>query len=131
MGKIDFALSLGIYEEGMAQILHAVRKIRNEFAHNLDPITFNSPEIVLLCKSCFGVDSFRIFETEVAIDLNENSQIRELTTALTIMRNAANTPRNAYLSTVKAMLLILDLTKATFLMGEDHYLEIIRGKLCS
>jgi hypothetical protein len=129
--KIDFALSLGIYEERIAQILHVVRKIRNEFAHNLDPITFDSPEIVLLCKPCFDVDSFRVFETEVAPDINGNSQIRDLTDAFTIMGNAANTTRNAYLNTVKAMLLILELMKATFMMGEDHYLEIIRGKLCS
>jgi hypothetical protein len=129
--KIGFARSLGIYDDKTAQILHTLRKIRNEFAHNLDPITFNSPEIVSLSKSCFAVDRFRAFKTEVDPDLERIPQLRDLIDAFSAMGNVPNIPRNAYLNTIKMMLLILELTKATILMGENDYLEVIRAKLSS
>jgi hypothetical protein len=127
--KIEFARSLCLCDEKIAQILHALRAIRNEFAHNLEPITFNTPEIVFLCEPCFDVYSFRRFTAEVDPKLKETAGLADLVDAFGAMGDVPNTPRNAYLNTVKAMLLIIELTKASFEMGENDHLEIIRGKL--
>jgi hypothetical protein len=75
------------------------------------------------------VDSFRAFKTDVEPDLEHLSDLRDFIDAFSAMGNLPNTSRNAYLNTVKAMLLIFELTKATFVMGENDYLEVIRGKL--
>jgi hypothetical protein len=37
-------------------------------------------------------------------------------------------PRNTYMNTVKVMLMVLQLSTATAIMGVDQYLEIRRGK---
>jgi len=118
-----------VIPEKIAQILDALRAIRNEFAHNLDPITFNTPEIVLLCKPCFDVYSFRRFKAEVDPEVGETPGLTDLVDAFGTMGNVPNTPRHAYLNTVKAMLLIMELTKASFEIEENHHLEIITGKL--
>lgn len=43
--KIDLAFLLGMYREDFAKMLHAVRDIRNTFAHDLRPLTFASDEV--------------------------------------------------------------------------------------
>ena len=48
--KIDIACALGLYDEDIRKGLHTVRKIRNEFAHESRPITFDGPKISSLCE---------------------------------------------------------------------------------
>ena len=43
--KIDLAFRLGLIVQKVQKRIHLVRKIRNEFAHNLDGCTFDSPTI--------------------------------------------------------------------------------------
>lgn len=43
--KIDFAARMGLISSGVAQSLHLVRRIRNEFAHTLETASFDPPKI--------------------------------------------------------------------------------------
>lgn len=43
--KIDLGLLMGFYREDFANVLHALRRIRNTFAHDMRPLTFESQEI--------------------------------------------------------------------------------------
>jgi hypothetical protein len=40
--RIDFGLLLGLYPEQVQRRLHLIRKIRNNFAHNMHPTSFKS-----------------------------------------------------------------------------------------
>ena len=48
--KIDMAYSLGLLPAEAYRHLHLIRKIRNEFGHRPEPITFNNPEISNRCR---------------------------------------------------------------------------------
>ena len=48
--KIDMAYSLGLLPADAYRDLHLIRKIRNEFGHRSEPITFNNPEISNRCR---------------------------------------------------------------------------------
>ena len=47
--RIDLGFLLGLYESEIHKALHQIRKIRNEFAHNLSPLSFRSPHIRAIC----------------------------------------------------------------------------------
>ena len=47
--KIDLAYALGYYGERSHRDLHLVRKIRNKFAHTLEPTGFNTESISHWC----------------------------------------------------------------------------------
>jgi DNA-binding MltR family transcriptional regulator len=47
--KIDIGFALGIYGTVTRSDLHIVRKIRNDFAHTLEPITFTDQHIAQKC----------------------------------------------------------------------------------
>jgi DNA-binding MltR family transcriptional regulator len=49
--RIDLALLLGIYEPVIHKMLHQIREIRNEFAHEPSPRDFNSQRIKALCDN--------------------------------------------------------------------------------
>ena len=49
--KIDLAFMLGIYGGEVQKMLHTIREIRNEFAHQPQPRDFNSQRIKDLCDN--------------------------------------------------------------------------------
>jgi len=49
--KADIAYLLGFFSHDQLQAAHIIRKIRNEFAHNLAPLTFKSQIIQDMCKN--------------------------------------------------------------------------------
>lgn len=49
--RIDLGLLLGLYEKDFHKDLHRIREIRNEFAHNLAPLSFRSSQQIRdLCR---------------------------------------------------------------------------------
>src|SRR6266446_1480816 len=50
-GKIEVGFAMGIYGPRARRDRHRIRKIRNRFAHELNPITFDMPEMKELCES--------------------------------------------------------------------------------
>ena len=61
--KIDLAYRLGLLSKSEHQRLHAIRSIRNEFAHNLSKISFFDPDIQIKCEK---------IETAVALIIPES-----------------------------------------------------------
>ena len=51
--KIDFAYRMGLIDHYDRSSFHIIRKIRNEFAHSFDDITFESPVVKDLIKELF------------------------------------------------------------------------------
>jgi len=47
--KIDLGFALGLYGQKARTDLHRIKRIRNEFAHNLDR-SFESAEIIKICR---------------------------------------------------------------------------------
>ena len=47
--KINVCYMLGLYPQEIQKICHTVRKIRNEFAHEIQPISFSTQQISNLC----------------------------------------------------------------------------------
>jgi hypothetical protein len=126
--KINTAYQKGIIEEKVRDVLNAVRTIRNEFVHSLDPLTFNTPSVVKLCIGLWDVNFFRGFKEANAEMFNDDPIPVELASFFDPMLNSPNTPRNAYMNTIKTLLLIMELKKASVLMREGDFLEIRRGK---
>jgi hypothetical protein len=48
--KIEFASAMGVIDQKTSEDLHILRKIRNEFAHEINPVSFNSGNILPLCE---------------------------------------------------------------------------------
>jgi DNA-binding MltR family transcriptional regulator len=49
--KIDLAFSIGLFNQKIFEDLRLIGKIRNRFAHKIDPITFSDPEIAAWCQT--------------------------------------------------------------------------------
>jgi DNA-binding MltR family transcriptional regulator len=49
--KIDLAFAVGLLKPETRNDLHVVRRIRNKFAHQLEPLTFAEKEVAALCET--------------------------------------------------------------------------------
>jgi hypothetical protein len=56
--KIDMGLLVGLYREDFAKMLHALREIRNKFAHEMRPLTLESEEIKAKAQGFVIYDQF-------------------------------------------------------------------------
>jgi hypothetical protein len=57
-GKIDLGFLLGLYGKETASMLHAIRGIRNLFAHEMLPLNFESPIIVKKAQPLTFINQF-------------------------------------------------------------------------
>lgn len=114
--KIDIGLLLGLYEERTAKVLHNVRKVRNEFAHKLGRATFETQNIRALCNNFAPVreNTFKVQtgitgtpKTRRRLSQSEFKKFEKM--IFGAMFNVADTPRNRFIATVKALLLMLKL----------------------
>lgn len=106
--KIDLAYLLGIYGAPTRATLHTIRNIRNEFAHNLAPLTFESQKIKDMCATLYNPDLMgRIggamkqspdFEAIENFDTFIDAVFGE-------MAALPDTPRNSYMVTLQFMVL--------------------------
>jgi hypothetical protein len=48
--KIEFATAVDVIDEQAGDYLHILRKIRIEFAHDMNPLSFTSAKILPLCE---------------------------------------------------------------------------------
>jgi hypothetical protein len=126
--KIDLAYLMGTFDQKIAGMLHVIRQIRNEFAHNLEALSFNTPQIIEFCKRLFDVEFFQGFIACNATAFKDEPDLLELLSVFDPMVNVPNTPRNAYMNTIKTLLLIMELSKAAALMKDTDKLVLVRGK---
>ncbi len=94
--KIDLGLLLGVYEPRIHQMLHTIRNIRNEFAHQPKPRDFNSQRIGDLCDN---------IAVRVKLGMTEATTGHRIEIDL----EAPQTRREAFLNAVKMLLLWLDM----------------------
>ncbi|MCK1337965.1 hypothetical protein IVB38_18560 [Bradyrhizobium sp. 38] len=64
--RIDFGLLLGLYAESDHRDLHLIRRIRNNFAHSMHPISFKSKR--RLQKAKRGAQRFAITAQDAGCD---------------------------------------------------------------
>jgi len=126
--KIDLSYLLGIFDPKTTEILHTVRSIRNEFAHNLSPISFSTPAIAKLCNPLFHNEKIKGLKSANAAAFQDCSALLEMNAALLDpLVELSNTPRNAYMNTIKVLLFMMELSKASVLMGETDTLQIVKA----
>lgn len=49
--KIDVAYAIGLIKPDLRDDLHNIRRIRNRFAHSIDPIDFKDTKVIGLCSA--------------------------------------------------------------------------------
>lgn len=111
--EIEMAYLLKIVEKGDARTMHIIREIRNDFAHDLRPITFDDQSVRDRCKSlCTKDDLIAIRERAIKELRPKLQEIRASTEFLepflAHMIALEDTPRNRYLNTIKYLVLILE-----------------------
>jgi hypothetical protein len=68
--KIDLGLSLGLYGNKVKTDLHRIKKVRNEFAHNLNR-SFKSDEIAKVCRLLTDYSSLGPIEEDLMAEAGE------------------------------------------------------------
>ena len=100
--KIEIAYLLRIATIECKQAMHIVRHVRNEFAHNPEPITFRTPRIKDMCSHLIKQRDARQFMMEqLSVELNPET-IPELLDRMGPKIVADNpSGRDMYINTVK------------------------------
>ncbi len=109
--KINLAYLMGIFNQTNKDFFHTIRRIRNEFAHNLAPITFETPKIEDLCKQLYSIDGIKHLKSlndESLKNYPEMLQVNSLW--LGPLVEVPNTARNAYMNTIKVILFVMELS---------------------
>ncbi|WBL75632.1 hypothetical protein I3J27_21605 [Bradyrhizobium xenonodulans] len=98
--RIDMGLLLGLYSVGHHKRMHLIRRIRNNFAHSMHPISFKSQSAD--CSKLVSSRTYRemnkVFD---AITTPEQPQIR-----LSMFRSSTN-PRTQFLRGVQLACMVL------------------------
>lgn len=94
--KIDLGLLIGLYEPKIHQMLHTVKEIRNELAHEPKPRDFTSQRINDLCKN---------ITVEAKLDLTNKTNGQQIKIDLEKPKDS----REAFQNAVKMLLLWLDM----------------------
>jgi hypothetical protein len=108
--KIDLAYLLAILDERTQKHMHIIRRIRNEYAHELSEITFETQKIKSLCRNLPSYSDHLNFKRLLNKTLSESPDT--LTILNIFLDNILATPetaRNQYMSCIKVINLILDL----------------------
>lgn len=107
--KIDLAFLMEIISPHTHEALHHIREIRNRFAHRLDAHDFDVQLIADLCKRLYG-------RTSIIRLLDHFEQVFKGDDMAVICRSwlapmiaEPETPRSAYMNTVKIILFFLEM----------------------
>jgi hypothetical protein len=104
--KIDLGLLLGLYTPQIHKQFHRIRKIRNEFAHNMKPITFRSQQVRDLCANLkFGPRSQRVFFEP--FEHMEPGDFKDIATELAKVLRPTNVPRRQFMRSVQFLMFLL------------------------
>jgi hypothetical protein len=52
--KIEIGFALGFYSEQGYKVLHAARAVRNKFAHRIEALEFDHPDVAAIVEKSFG-----------------------------------------------------------------------------
>jgi hypothetical protein len=122
--KIDLGLLLGLYTPQIHKQFHRIRKIRNEFAHNMKPITFRSQKVRDLCANLkFGPRAQRIFFEP--FERMEPGDFKDIATELAKVLRPTNVPRRQFMRSVQFLMVLLALMRVVRDRRGVHYVEPI------
>jgi hypothetical protein len=110
--KIDLAYLMDIVDPGIKQRLHVIREVRNIFAHELGEITFNESQIEKLCKKLFRIEVLKGLKAQFAEEFKQNhpdTPIEWASSFLEPLVSLEDTARNAYMNTIKIVLLRIEM----------------------
>jgi hypothetical protein len=105
-----------ILDPGTKQRLHVIRDVRNIFAHELGEITFNESRIEKLCKKLFRIEALKSLKAQLEGEYRQNhpnAPIEWASSFLEPLVSLEDTARNAYMNTIKFVLLMIEM--GTFL----------------
>jgi len=94
--KIDMAYLLRLTDDQNRNRMHIIRRIRNDFAHDLSPLTFKSKRVADRCKALFNPDDLR----KAVYDAQQSG--------LGPMGDAKGDPRRIYLNAIRLYVFYLD-----------------------
>ena len=100
--KIEMAYLLKIATKECRRVMHVIRRIRNEFAHSVEPIAFDDPKIKDMCSHLIQIDDARQFMTDqLAIELHPDGipELLEMVGPKMIGKNCS--AREMYIDTVQ------------------------------
>ena len=105
--RIDFGLLLGVYSEPLQRRLHVIRRIRNNFAHNMQPTSFKSQRAE--CAKLNAPKGRHLEFNKMLVPIFKDDPRPPLT--LTMFRRSTN-PRTQFLRGVQQACAYLSLTIA-------------------
>lgn len=101
--RIKLSCFLGLISEDTYRDCNIIRKIRNEFAHKYEDISFQSPQIKSRCLSLSGRRVANPEELDSALRLHESdSRYKFMATVISILSEIHSTWRKAKRPTLKA-----------------------------
>jgi hypothetical protein len=106
--NVETAYLLQIITKDTVQSLHQIGGIRNDFAHKLQALTFDTPDIKNRCKELLWAEQVKEFWKQSTVTFKENPEALELINKLFVpMFVLPDTPRNAYLNSIKVLIFYL------------------------
>jgi hypothetical protein len=124
--KIDIGFLLGLYNDGVRRKLHTIKEVRNRFAHSMQPITFRSQAVRDLCGNLAKVGK-RMYKTPNQDAIQKAQETGNISyewmdeLVFSSVFNVTNTPRNRFIATTKALLLLLSVAaRAAYLRAQKH-----------
>jgi DNA-binding MltR family transcriptional regulator len=85
--KIDIAFAVGIISTELRNDLHTIRRIRNRFAHKIEPLTFENAEISKWCTSLFTKSDLALPRHRFLISCGRISMVLSVVCALEMKLN--------------------------------------------
>ncbi|CCD87865.1 protein of unknown function [Bradyrhizobium sp. ORS 285] len=75
--KIEIGFALGLFDEERRVALHLIRDVRNRFAHKMDPIRFEDPDICAMLEQRLptGIKAYRTMSSREKFLLMVNTLI--------------------------------------------------------
>jgi hypothetical protein len=110
--KTELAYLMGIADARTRLHLRTIRKIRNLFAHDMNPINFESPQIRDLSSNLMTADTMQRLKTGMdAEGLPDfpKELAKSMSIGFKIMARLPDTSRNRYMNTVRFVLLRIEL----------------------
>jgi hypothetical protein len=126
--KIELAYLMKLIAKESRTWLNTVRRIRNEFAHNLDPIDFTSQKIRDLCSNLASSEIISVLKAHFMDSVGADETVAKLITEwLDPMIALSDGPRTRYMNTIKMEMFILELrtSLANTADGEEISVRLI------
>ena len=110
--RIDLGFLLQLYPNSTRDLMHRIRAVRNDFAHDLAPIRFTSPSVAARCNNIeelldTALPAWLAFHSQL---VSQCKKAPSETSSLPLggwSLPALETPRDAYMGAIKIVLFFL------------------------